>query len=240
MGRADETGKLSREAQRARDNRFKQLKELEQQRLEPLRSAARARIKRKAEDNARAEAVRRKVKMEQRRLRKRQAEVGGSKANHAGTPETRYNHMRKRPNALLRAHMRGDIDDNMLAYAHEIASVAEAIERDVQVASASLEARVDVSRTNDNSIIEGLKGVRFQWAYTQWRAELQAPKRLVLDMIVGDPLPFSSAARLHRVGHRQAKTRLIKALEAWPEYVRASLHIKREDVEIAQARLNAA
>lgn len=234
----DETGKLSR---RAREQRFKQLKELEQARLEPLRSAARARMARKDEDRTRAEAVRKAVNAEQRRLRKRQAAVRTEfpqVANHAGTSETRYNHSRRRPDALLRAHLRGDITDDQLAHAHEIAMVAESIKRDVDVSTASLEARVDISRSNDPDIIEGLKRVRYHWAYTQWRKALPAPKALVLDMIEGDPLPYSTAARRHAVGHQSAKARLSAALDAWPDWLRESLRIRREDVDASAARLH--
>lgn len=238
----DETGKLSR---RARDQRSKELeqlfKELKEARLEPLRSAARARIACRSEDQARAEAVRKAVRKEQRRLRKRQVAVRTEfpvVANHAGTPETRFNHSRRRPDALLRAHVRGDITDDQLAHAHEIAMVAESIKRDVDVSTASLEARVDVSRSNDPDIIEGLKRVRYHWAYTQWRKALPAPKGMILDMIEGEPLPYSTAARQHGVGHRKAKARLSAALDAWPDWLRESLSIRREDVISTTALIN--
>lgn len=233
----DTTGKISKRA------REKQLKKIADQRIEPLRSAARARITRLAEDRLRSKAIAKQVTREQRELRKRLVEVRDKfkpVANHDGTPETRYNHSRKRPNALQRAYERGDLDDDQLAYAHEIASVAELIKRDVSTSTASLEGRVDVCRFNDGTIIEGLRLVRFQMAYTMWRSALPAPKALVLDMIQDDPLPYSSAARLHGVGHKKARQRLIQALDAWPDFLQETLAIKREDVDLAHARLNAA
>lgn len=232
----DNTGKLGRGA------REKQLKALADQRAEPLRSAARARLTRREEDASRAKATKAQVQLQQRMLRKRAHAVRTEfreVANHAGTSETRFNHSRRRPNALLRAHARGDIDDDQLAYAEEIAAVAERIKRDVDVATASLESRVDVSRYNDGSIFEGLRRVRYEWAYTRWREALPAPKGLILDMITGDPLPYSSAARIHGIGHRLAKKRLASALDLWPIHLRASLSIKSDDVERVMNRLDA-
>jgi hypothetical protein len=49
-------------------------------------------------------------------------------------------------------------------------------------------------------------------AYGFWRDGLPAPKRMVLDMIVGDPIGYTVASRRYSVGNRKAKGRLIDAL----------------------------
>jgi hypothetical protein len=53
-------------------------------------------------------------------------------------------------------------------------------------------------------------------AYTHWRQMLTAPKRLVLDMLLGDPIGYTVAARRHRVHWKRARRELIAAIDRWP------------------------
>jgi hypothetical protein len=138
---------------------------------------------------------------------------------HEGTPQTHEHAERQRHNqgALARLHASGAIDDDQLAYAEEIAMVAEMIESDVAVRTASLETRVDISKRNDGAINQGINRVRLEMAYTRWRDQLPSPKRAVLDMIVGDAIGYTVAAVRYRMHNRKAKRRLIEALDRWPE-----------------------
>lgn len=137
------------------------------------------------------------------------------KAN--GTPETWGHAQRTHQGALAQLHANGSIDDDQLAWAAEIGKASESIEHDVDVRTASLEARVDTSPGRSDLVEQRLSVVRLHVAYTRWRDMLPHPKRLVLDMLVGDPIGFSVAAARHRVHKRKAKRELIAALDRWPE-----------------------
>lgn len=132
-----------------------------------------------------------------------------------GTPQTWQYAERTHQGALAQLHKNGAIDDDQLAWAAEIAYAAESIERDVDVRTASLEARVDQSRTGAQ-VEQRIGVVRMHMAYSRWREMLPAPKRLVLDMLVGDPIGYTVAARRHRVHWKRARRELIAAIERWP------------------------
>jgi hypothetical protein len=159
---------------------------------------------------------------EQRQFRKEQATRQTSwekqPSKRQMTPETYAGAERQKHNqgALARLHESGGINDDQLAWSAEIAAVAERIEADVAVRTASLEAAVDRTPGYDSSIWEGLKAVRAQLAYTRWRDMLPTPKRIVLDMIVGEPVGYSVAAARHHVHKRKARRMLIAALDRWP------------------------
>jgi hypothetical protein len=160
------------------------------------------------------------------------------KAN--GTPETWEYATRTHQGALAQLHLNGSINDDQLAWAAEIAKAAESIERDVDVRTASLEARVDMSRRGTEAE-QRLSIVRLHMAYTHWREQLPAPKRLVLDMLVGDPIGFTVAARRHRVHNRRAKRELIAAIDRWPDCIGwASAYVSADDLERIARQLSGA
>jgi hypothetical protein len=132
-----------------------------------------------------------------------------------GTPETWESAERTHSDALIQLERNGTIDKEQLEWAAEIANVYRSIEADVGVKVASLEARVDQSR-RQGEVIESVRRVRMHLAYGYWRDALPAPKQMVLDMIVGDPIGYTVAARRYSVGNRKAKARLIEALNQWP------------------------
>lgn len=136
-----------------------------------------------------------------------------------GTPETHDKHAAamSRPGAIARLHGSGAIDDNQLAWAEEIAAVAELIQSDVTIRTARLDMRVDGGGRGCEPVAEGIGRVRREMAYTRWRLMLPYPKRLVLDMILGDAIGFTIAARRHGVHWRKARRYLIDALDRWPE-----------------------
>lgn len=136
-----------------------------------------------------------------------------------GTPETWESAERTHQGALAQLYKNGTIDNEQLEWAAEIANVHRSIESDVAVRVASLEARVDNSGRGGH-VEEGIRRVRMHLAYTYWREQLPAPKRLVLDMIVGDAIGFTVAAKRYRVHNRKAKRLLIEAINRWPECLR--------------------
>jgi hypothetical protein len=53
---------------------------------------------------------------------------------------------------------------------------------------------------------------------------------LVLDMLIGDPIGFTVAARRHHVHHRKARRELIAAIDRWPQCkVKAYRPVDEED-----------
>lgn len=153
-----------------------------------------------------------------------------------GTPETLEHASRTHQGALAQLHLNGTIDAEQLEWAAQIANVHRSIESDVAVVIASLEARVDQSRST-NLAGESIRRVRLHHAYTIWRDELPQPKGLVLDMLVGEPVGYTVAAKRYRVHNRTARQRLLHAIDRWPECVSLAYRIVTEqEVE----RLNAA
>ena len=154
------------------------------------------------------------------------------------TPKTREHAVLAEQSSITRLFDSGILNDDQLRSAVEIARVAEIIERDVSVAAASWESRVDCNGSSKDKLLEGIWRVRFEMAYSWWRARLREPKRAVLDMIVGDPAPFSTVALRYRMGKNRARKLLLDSLDMWPvAVVGAEGAVDKEDVEAAHARL---
>jgi hypothetical protein len=151
---------------------------------------------------------------------------------HHGTYQTWEYATKTHQGAIAQLHQNGSIDDDQLAWAAEIGKAAEAIEHDVDIRTASMESRVDTSPGRFDFVGQRIAVVRLHVAYTYWRDLLPHPKRLVLDMLIGDPIGFTVAARRHRVHNRRAKRELIAALERWPACkARARANVSEEDVD---------
>jgi hypothetical protein len=133
-----------------------------------------------------------------------------------GTPETWERSLRTHDGALIQLHRNGTIDKDQLEWATQIANVYRSLEAEVGVKVASLEARVDQSGRGAGLAAEGVYRVRMHLAYGYWRQALPAPKQMVLDMIVGDAIGYTVAAKLYRVHNRKAKRFLIEAINRWP------------------------
>lgn len=155
-------------------------------------------------------------------------------AHHAnGTPET-WQAAGSHTDSLDQLERNGTIDKEQREWAAEIGNVHRSIEADVGVKVASLEARVDQSRRS-TGVIEGVRRVRMHLAYGLWRDSLPMPKALVLDMIVGDTVGYTVAARRYRVHQRKAKRLLIAALNDWPRCVDHAYRTwSDEDIEAAR------
>lgn len=188
--------------------------------------------------STRAEALRR----DERRLRVERAQtIKKFRHKREGTPETHAHAGRQHQGAIARLFQTGAIDAVQLGSAVDIAAVAEAIGRDVTIATASLETRIDRARAG-GQFYEALGAVRREIAYTRWRHAIVrsgAPIAAVLDMLTGETIAFTEAARRHRMSHRRARRLLIEALDLWPTILApVCREIAREDLDRAHARLN--
>lgn len=154
------------------------------------------------------------------------------------TPETLAHAERAHLDSLIQMERNGTIDREQLEWAAEIANVHRSIESDVTIGNASLEARVDCSGSGKDMAGEGVRRVRLHMAYGTWRALLPLPKQLVLDMIVGDRIGYTVAARRYAVWKGKAKRLLIEALDRWPECVDDAYRaVSDEDIRAAQEAL---
>ena len=133
-----------------------------------------------------------------------------------GTPETLEHASRTHQGAIAQLHANGVLNIEQVEWVAQIANVHRSIEADVGMAIASLEARVDASRSARHLVGESLMRVRMHRAYTLWREQLPSPKPLVLDMIVGDPIGYTVCARRYGVHNRKAKRLLLDAINSWP------------------------
>lgn len=158
-------------------------------------------------------------------------------SHRQGTPETLEHAETTHVDCLDQLERNGTIDKEQREWAAQIANVYRSIESDVAVSIASLEARVDNQRGDRNGAAESVRRVRLHFAYSAWRAALPDPKQMVLDMIVGDAIGYTVAARRYRVRKERARARLLDAIDSWPGFVdRAYRAVSEEDV----ARANAA
>lgn len=154
-----------------------------------------------------------------------------------GTAATHENASQTRQGPLARLYMAGGLTIDQLAYAVEIAMVAEMIERDVNPGIVKYEPRIDAGGGYGKikaSVVEGIMRVRREVAYSHWRGWLPAPKRAILDMIVGEPKPYSTVAREWGLGHKRTRRLLVQALDRWPDAM------DRAEDEVDNATLAAA
>jgi hypothetical protein len=133
----------------------------------------------------------------------------------AGTAETLAQVEGTHTGSLAQLERNGTITKDQREWTVQIANVHRSIEADVGVKVASLEARVDES-TRSPAIAERIHRVRMHRAYAIWRDLLPTPKTLVLDMVVGDAIGYTVAARRHRVHNRRAKRVLMESINRWP------------------------
>lgn len=132
----------------------------------------------------------------------------------AGTPETLERAARSQQGALARLYRSGAIDANQLAAAEEIRLVVERIRSAVALPIASWETRVDAGFRLDAAHQERYGHVVGELSYTRWRAEVDGPASMLIEMIADD-IGYSVAAVQYRMSARRARALLIDALELW-------------------------
>lgn len=144
----------------------------------------------------------------------------------------------KSQSSLERMRDRGAITDDALTAARQIAMVAEYLERTTAARCASMEARVDCSGSPEAQVNESLLMVRLEAAYSEWRASLPLPRRMIIDMVTQDSA-LADIARSYGRSWVSARAVLVKELERWPEVAkRYAKSIRHEDLVIAHARLS--
>ncbi|MET0181092.1 MAG: hypothetical protein ABW194_11525 [Novosphingobium sp.] len=182
---------------------------------------------------------------EERDLRKRQAavarEFGRKGDTHDGTPETRHRAKATRQGALARLYQSGALSADQLAWAGEIAAIAERIGGEAGVRTVSLETRVDGGGHGTGAFWETLGAVRREVAYTRWRgaAAVLSPHGAgpLLALIVEDA-GVTIVAQRYAMGPKRLRKLLADAIDLWPGVCRdARQAIDRADVEAAKAGL---
>ncbi len=122
----------------------------------------------------------------------------------------------RQQSALALMHERGAIAPAQFEAALQIARIAESIERAVSLRGSRLEPRVDFGGSARDMLTERLSQVRLEVTYNRWRDRLPMPRRMVIDMVIGDR-DLVGTARLHNLPWREARRRLIAALDLWLE-----------------------
>lgn len=169
----------------------------------------------------------------------RQARYEDVTVYHIETGKRAETKRRRSISSLVRMHTTGALSNEQYAAALRIAHVIERIERGASVRCASLEARVDCSRSGHDVMIERLSQVRDEVAYSSWRRQIPLPRRMILDMILADR-PLAVTARKHGVRWARARELFIDALDLWCKLrARAVKDVGEDDVIRAQARIAA-
>jgi hypothetical protein len=122
----------------------------------------------------------------------------------------------RQQSALGLMHEWGAISPAQFEAASQIARIAESIERAVSLRGARLEPRVDCGGSARDMLTERLSQVRLEMTYNRWRDRLPMPRRMVIDMVISDR-DLVATARVHNVPWREARRRLIAALDLWLE-----------------------
>lgn len=155
-----------------------------------------------------------------------------------GTPETHGNAAKLRQSPLSRMVKLGKVSIDDFASAVEIAEIVEMIESSAGWKLFGYQDRVDNAGSGRDALVEGLKRVRLEVAYTAWRKVIPTPKRMIIDMICTDHVTYVALARRHGLHWRTARKRLIKALRLWPDMRDLAFKlVDREDLDAAHARL---
>jgi len=157
------------------------------------------------------------------------------KAN--GTAQT-HERAGRHTDSLDQLERNGTIAKEEREWAAQIANVHRSIESDVAVKIASIETRVDNGGSRP-LVAERIHRVRMHAAYGFWRQMIPVPRGLVLDMIVGDAIGISVAAKLYHVHKRKAKRLLIEAIKRWPLCVAHAFSIVDQETVDAMNRATA-
>jgi len=150
----------------------------------------------------------------------REAQAQGDYADclvtHVETGTRAQTKRSRQQSALALMHDRGAISTAQFEAAGQIARIAESIERAVSLRGSRLEPRVDCGGSGRDMLTERLAQVRLEMTYNRWRDRLPMPRRMVIDMVIGDR-DLVGTARAHHVPWREARRRLLGALELWLE-----------------------
>src|SRR5690606_9480252 len=132
----------------------------------------------------------------------------------------------------------GQLTNDQLCAAQQIATVVEMIRRNVSVRCSSIEARVDCAGSAHDALHEDIRQVRLERAFRMWHSRRWAKARpLRADLIANDGR-LKDTPRQHRFGWPRALRLLTEALDRWNEIVqRVSHDIDERDLEAAHRRI---
>ncbi len=160
-----------------------------------------------------------------------------SVVTHVETNTRTQTRRNRQQSALGLMHERGTISPAQFEAAGQIARIAENIARALSLRGSRLEPRVDFGGSARDLLTERLSHVRMEMTYNRWRERLPMPRRMVIDMVIGDR-DLVGTARAHNVPWREARRRLIAALDLWLELRDAVWReVGGEDAALAYRRL---
>lgn len=147
---------------------------------------------------------------------------------------------RRRQSAIEALRDRGQLTNDHVCAAQQIASVAESIRRHVSVRCSSVEARVDCGGSAHSALMERLRQVRLERTFGLWRSRIRVPRAMLIEMIVKDNA-LKETARSYRVGWPRAMRMLEDALDQWNDIMQVvAREIDERDLEAAHNRLQRA
>ena len=145
-----------------------------------------------------------------------QGDYGDAVVMHVETGTRAQTRRNRQQSALALMHERGAISPGQFEAVGQIARIAESIARAVSLRGSRMEPRVDFGGSGRDMLTERLAQVRLEMTYNRWRERLPMPRRMVIDMVIADR-DLVGTARAHNVPWREARRRLIAALELWLE-----------------------
>jgi len=171
-------------------------------------------------------------------LAKRNAIVREQFGGKEGTPETLFKASRAREGNIAALFMSGKIDQEQLGWAEEIYRAYEIIASDVTIRNVSYEPRIDNQASARDVLVEGIGRVRREVAYTYWRSNIPQPYAMIMEMLTGERISYSSAALKYKMHKRKSLALLLKAIELWPDAIsHAEKSVDAADVAAAHAGL---
>lgn len=155
-----------------------------------------------------------------------------------GTPETLEKASFARQGNIAGLFMTGKIDKDQLAWAEEIYQAYEMIARDVSIRNVSYEPRIDNQSSGHDVSAEGIGRVWREQAYSSWRRDIPQPKDMIMDMLTGERISYSTAARKYHMHKRKSLPLLIAAIDLWPNCLEyAQKNVTSADIAAAHAGL---
>lgn len=131
----------------------------------------------------------------------------------------------------------GQLEQEQYDAACEIGQVVEIIARGAAIRGGGLEPRVDCAGGAGDMLIEKMYLVRLEATYTKWREQLPMPRQLYIEMVI-TTRELVATARIHNVPWKQARKRLIAALDRWTEFKeRAFRDIDEDSVQAVYFKL---
>ena len=141
--------------------------------------------------------------------------------------------------SLARMHERGALSADQLLAARDIAEIVEYLQRSAGARCASMEARVDCTRSPATQLNESLRMARLEGAYSEWRVGVPKPAGMIISMVVQGSGLADIARAYNKSWDKTARPLLIEQLQRWPDIAKKfAVRIRHEDLLIAHARLS--